>query len=93
MDMMTLFKELFCGSFTSKEVERCLWACFARCLYSGPTIEGKITKDTFEPLEARQDFIVVCTEVARENVLPFVNGLYAEYKTFMATIPGTQKSK
>lgn len=91
-DVAALFKDLFCHGFTSPEVERCLWVCFGRCIYSDKRGDLKIDKDTFEPVETRQDFMDVCMEVARENVLPFVSSLYAEYKKFTSMSLNTPKS-
>ncbi len=71
-DMM---KEIFCRGFSSPRVEATLTKCFERCLYG----DRKIDKDTFEPSEARGDYVRVCTEVVRVNVEPFMKGLYAEF--------------
>ncbi len=76
MEKASLLKDLFCAGFSSKEIEACLWECFKRCLYNGV----KIIPDTFEPVEAREDYMKVCVEVAKENILPFVKSLYAEYQ-------------
>jgi hypothetical protein len=79
-----LFKNFFVVGFSSLDVERCLWKCFERCTYDGGKGALKIDKDTFEPVEARQDYMKVCLEVARENIDPFVKSLYAEYRTLLA---------
>lgn len=78
----TLYKELFCIGFSSLAIEACLWKCFERCIYNGL----KVDKDTFESLEARDDYMVVCMEVAKDNVAPFGKSLYAEYVRMLAMI-------
>lgn len=73
--MISFYKDIFAGGFSSPHVEACLWKCFERC-----TIDGlKIDKDTFEPIERRDDYIQVCMAVGRANVFPFVKSLYASY--------------
>ena len=76
MPMVELYKSLYTSAFSSAEVEKALWPCMSRCLYN----DLKVTPDTFEPVEARQDYEQVCIEVAKENAGPFANRLYAELK-------------
>lgn len=78
-EMASVYKDLFCIGFASKEIEACLWECFKRCTYGKGTSDLKIDNDTFEPTEARDDYLTVCMEVAKENIHPFVKSLYAEY--------------
>lgn len=73
---VNLFKDMFCAGFASKKVESCLWKCMERATYNSI----RITPDTFEPKEAREDYLQVCIEVAKENVMPFMKSLYAQYK-------------
>ncbi len=80
-----VYKDLFCIGFSSKQIEACVWKCLERCLYN----DFKITEDTFEPVAAREDFMVVCTEVVKENVSPFAKSLFAEYKRATATTEST----
>lgn len=86
-EMSTLFKDLFCTGFSSPQIEECLWACFQRCTYNGGNGDLRISDDTFEPIQARDDYFTVCVEVAKENVGPFVKSLYAEYQRFIAMMP------
>ena len=75
------YKNIFTSSFSSKEVERLLWGCLSRCTYGpGNVDDPKIDESTFDDEEARGDYIEICIAVARENVLPFVKSLYAEYR-------------
>lgn len=83
-ELAALYKEIFCAGFSSVEVERCLEACFKRCQYCDSRGELKIDESTFEPVNARDDYMTVCMEVAKENVLPFVKSLYAEYQRIIA---------
>jgi hypothetical protein len=78
--MADVYKDVFCLGFASKKVEACLWDCFQHCTYEGASGPLKIDKDTFEPLSAREDYMTVCIEVAKEVVSPFVKSLYAKYE-------------
>ena len=73
---VNFFKDLFCMAISSPAIEAALWTCMNRCTYNGI----KITEDLFEPVEARQDYIPVCFEVARVNIHPFMKSLYAQYQ-------------
>jgi hypothetical protein len=84
-----VFKDLFCVGFSSKKVEACLWECFKRCQYCDKRGELKIDKDTFEPDEARVDYIEVCILVTKEVTSPFLSGLFAEYKALFKILPTT----
>lgn len=70
-----LLKDIFCSGFSSKKVEAALWKCMLRATYN----DAKISIDTFEPAEAREDYLTVCFEVAKENIMPFTKSLYAKY--------------
>ncbi len=85
-EMANVYKDLFCVGFSSKEIEAALWACFLKVQYCDSRGELKIDKDTFEPIEARGDYVTVCMEVAKENIAPFVKSLYAEYGELFKTI-------
>ncbi len=76
---VNFFKDLFCAGFSSKKVEECLKECLKKATYNG----ARISSDTFEPVEARQDYMQVCFEVAQENVAPFTKSLYAKYQTIL----------
>lgn len=85
-ELQSVYKEIFCAGFSSPEIEECLWECFSRCIYRDKRGALKIDADTFEPVEARDDYMKVCLEVAKENVLPFAKSLYAEYLQMLGTI-------
>ncbi len=80
-------KDLFCASFSSKEIERILQECMKRCLYN----DSKFTDQTFEPIEAREDYVKVLAQVTMENVLPFMKSLFAEYSVAIAMTKSIQK--
>lgn len=89
-DMAALYKDLFCAAFSSPEIEKCLWDCFKRCTYNAGNGDLRIAEDTFEPVAARDDYMSVCIEVAKENVIPFGKSLYAEYQRILAMIDNAQ---
>jgi hypothetical protein len=64
-------KDIICAGLSSKKFEAALWKCMERALYNNL----KITEQTFEPAEARQDYFMVCFEVAKENIVPFTKTL------------------
>lgn len=70
-----MWKNIVCIGFSSKKIEACLNKCLDRCLYNGM----RILPDTFEPEEARQDYMEVLMHVAKANNLPFVKSLFAKY--------------
>lgn len=83
---VNLYKDLACIFLASKKVENALWVCMGRCLYNGM----KIVEDTFEPESARDDYLRVMFEVAKENVLPFTKSLYAEYSQVLGALAKPQ---
>lgn len=86
---VNLFKDLFCYGFSSKKVETALEQCMKRCLINGI----KIDKDTFEAEDLRQDYLIVCIEVVKANILPFLKPLFAQYNQLTQVIQGVPKSK
>lgn len=75
-----LYKELFCIGFSSPHIEAALEKCLEICQYN----KLKIDKDTFEPEEARGDYMFICIEVAKANIFPFAKDLFAQFQTFLA---------
>lgn len=84
-----LIKNVFCFGFSSPKIEKCLWDCFSRCLYNDGKNELKIDHDTFEPASARQDYTMVCIEVAKENVAPFTKSLMLLYSQVLEKAEST----
>lgn len=72
---VNIYKDLFCTALASKKIEACLDECMKRVLYK----DVKVTSDTWEPVEARDDYLMACFEVAKENIEPFMKSLYAQY--------------
>lgn len=68
-------KDVFFTAVSSKKIEAALEACMKRATYKGL----KIDKDTFEPVEARQDYLEACFEIMVENVSPFTIALMQKY--------------
>lgn len=83
---INLFKDLFCSGLSSKKIEKCLWECMKKATYN----DLKITEDTFEPVEARQDYLQVMFEVAKENISPFMKSLFASFGDILKKIPSVQ---
>lgn len=90
-DHPALFKDLMCTGFSSPAIEACLSECFKKCTYNCGKGDMRIDADTFEPVENRDDYIMVCFEVAKENVFPFLKSLYAEFQRVMKTFESTPK--
>lgn len=76
-DVMDVSKDYICTVFGSDAVEMKLWECMKRCTYNSGKGDLKLDKDTFEAIEARQDFTEVQIEVGMECLGPFGKSLYA----------------
>lgn len=70
---VNMFKEIFCAVLASKEIESCVMECMKKCTYQG----HKLTIETFESEEAREDYTEICVEVAMLNIRPFTKSLFA----------------
>lgn len=75
-------KDFLCTAFASPAVERALAPCLLRCTYDSQ----KITDETFEPDEARGDYVTVCMEVVKHNVGPFGKSLYAAWLVALSAV-------
>lgn len=76
------YKDIFCVGFSSKKIEAAIFKCMERCLIN----DLRITLDTFEPVESRDDYFMVLFEVTQENVRPFTKSLYAQLRHVMSMI-------
>lgn len=85
-DAGDIIKNVFCAGFSSPEIDVALQKCLTRCIYASGGKELKIDKDTFEPVECRQDYVKACVEVTKENVDPFAQGLFADFKTALSAL-------
>lgn len=83
---VNLWKDLFCAVMSSKIVEEKLEECMKRCLYNGL----KIDSETFEPIQARGDYMTVCLEVGKANILPFMKDLSVQSESLMAKLGVTR---
>lgn len=79
-------KDMFCTGISSKKVEALLWLCFPKVLYRG----RKIDKDSFIPVENREDYFPICFEVARENIAPFSKTLMQQFSLIRAGLEKLQ---
>lgn len=66
-----------CGSI---EVDSALAICLQRCTYNNE----KITDETFNSIEAREDFHQVVKECAMVNLGPLGKELYSEFEALFA---------
>jgi hypothetical protein len=89
-DMETAIKDMVCLGFSSKKIEQCLDVCFKRCIYSDSRGDFKIDANTFEDEKAREDYVSVCIAVAKENITPFLKGLFAEFQQSVSMIQSVQ---
>lgn len=64
-------KSPICKVISSTKVLEAAHKCMKKCTYNGLRIVG----DTFDPVEARKDFILTCFYALKENVSPFLEGL------------------
>ena len=78
------FKDIFCKGFSSKKIESALTKCMERAVIDGL----KVTNDSFEPEDKRQDYFTVLFEVAAENIRPFTKSLSVQLKPLIETIQG-----
>lgn len=69
--LLNVIKNVACEIASSEVIEATLFECMARC-----TIDGKkIDRSTFDPPDARQDYLPVAWEVMKFNLTPFFRGL------------------
>jgi hypothetical protein len=74
-------KNVICQIAASKEAGALIMDCMGSCLYNGQ----KITRATFQPTSARQDYLPLALEVMKLNVLPFFSGL--DLKSLTSGLP------
>lgn len=67
------FKNPLCSVLSSDPILEAAKTCMERCTYNGL----KIDDDTFERIEARQDFLPVVFSVLKENISPFFANLFS----------------
>lgn len=68
---LNAFKNVLCILLASDRVEACVFECAVRS-----TIDGqKITRESFDPAEARGDYLFVAWEVIKANAGAFFGGI------------------
>lgn len=87
-DINTLKNALF-QLLQSDALETALLECMKRCLYNNE----RITETTFEPEDARPDYLPVAWEVIKVNLRPFFSGLDLSSLTSARPVSSDQKSK
>lgn len=72
-------KDAILQLIASSELEAVVFECFNRC-----TLDGvKVTRETFESEEGREDYFPAALEVVKYNLTPFFRGL-----DFKLLVPG-----
>lgn len=75
---------------SSDKVEDAIFKCLARCTYNGE----KITKDIFEPLEARENYYEIIIACLKVNLSPFFVPLFSKFNELQEKImPKSPKQK
>lgn len=69
-DINTL-KNAICQLLASDALEQSVFECMAKCTYNG----SRVVKETFEPEDARGDYLPCAWEVIKANLRPFFSGL------------------
>lgn len=67
---------------SSQSVETAVFKCLVRCTHNGE----KITRDTFENVEARQDYYDIVFNCMKENLSPFAKSLRLWLSTIMQSV-------
>jgi len=60
----------------SEKVNEAIFKCLERCTYNSK----KINKETFEPVEAREDYYEIIIACLKENLTPFFKPLFLKLK-------------
>ena len=61
----------------SRAIEAAVFECAKTCMLNAQGPDEKITRETFEPENARRDLIPVALEVMKENLIPFFEDLFS----------------
>lgn len=91
MEMANVYKNILCGALSSPEIESCVIACLKRCTYTeGDKGELRFDDKTFEPQNRWQDYTVVCFEVMKENLDPFLKDLSVQLEKMFSVMNAFQ---
>lgn len=80
---VNFIKNALFGLLSSKQVELALNKCLERCVYDGSKI---IPEETFESEAAREDYLEICFEVSKANVMPFMKNLSSKFAPFLSEL-------
>ncbi len=86
-DILNTIKNAIARVISSEEIESALWPCMSRVTYNGQ----KVTKETFDNPDARQDFLPLMKEVLGYNLRPFFKGLNLSFMQTLQKNLGSQK--
>lgn len=76
---INFIKNTLLGLISSEAVEVALWPCMTGVLVG----TDKVTPEFFEKSENREDFLEICYEVAKENVIPFMKNLSSKFEPIL----------
>ena len=79
--------EVVLSADTNEDVEKALFKCLERCTYNGE----RIIRDTFEPIEAREDYYEIVINCLKENLAPFFKNLISKLKSLTPKKSDNQK--
>jgi hypothetical protein len=85
--MINILKDAFCEIASSEAVEMSFFECASRCLLDSK----KITRETFESPDMREDYLPVAWEVIKYNLAPFFRGLASQLSANVALAETAQK--
>lgn len=81
-------KDAFLTCISSKELKDAIIQCAKRCTYNGQRITSW---DFFEDVNVRQDYLPVCWEICKFNLLPFTRNLFAKLNSITGMTKIIQK--
>ena len=79
--------EVILTADTDKDVQDSIFKCLARCLYNGE----KIIPETFEPIEAREDYYEIVIACLKENLSPFFKSPISKLRSLAPKRSDNQK--
>jgi hypothetical protein len=82
VDLVREFKDPICTLLGSPVINKSVRSAFNRATYNG----AKIDKMTFDPVEARGDYLFAAFYALKENISPFFDGILSFLKTSDPTV-------
>jgi hypothetical protein len=70
------FKRPLAQLLSNSELEKAAKKCLTKCTYDGM----KVTEATWNPLNARQDYLFAMFFALKENCSPFLDGVFSDSK-------------